>query len=221
MPDSFTCPVCGGHSAQVRLLVAAENIAALESFIGSARPAGVQVRDYALHRCDACTLGSSVPAIGGDEAFYSWATSFPGYYPEERWDWDAALARLVAVGAKNFIEAGCGLGSFLEKGAAAGIVGHGVDFNTTAVAAAQRRGLHIEEKAWSKKYLEGQRSYDAAVAFQVLEHLEDPLKFLRELLSVVRPGGCVLLWTRLLAEARRSGVDRPLRTPATPPDHVE
>ncbi len=111
VPDSFTCPVCGGHGAQVRLLVAAENVAALESFIGSARPAGVQVRDYALHRCDACTLGSSVPAIGGDEAFYSWATSFPGYYPEERWDWDAALARLVAVGAKNFIEAGCGLGS--------------------------------------------------------------------------------------------------------------
>jgi SAM-dependent methyltransferase len=55
------------------------------------------------------------------------------------------------------------------------------DFNDVA----QFRSLSSEREGW----------YDAAIGIEVIEHLENPWEYVRNLRSLVRPGGLVLIST--------------------------
>lgn len=103
------------------------------------------------------------------------------------------------VAGKCVVDCGCGEGygtALLAETAALAI---GLDRDPEAVAyAAQKyhhteRATHVAGSAGLLPFRDG--SIDVVVCFQVLEHLPDPLAFLREVHRVLTPGGVFLLTT--------------------------
>lgn len=71
---------------------------------------------------------------------------------------------------------------------------HGIEPNRTAARIAESRGIHIVAETFSQ--LSGLNDkFDAIIACDVIEHLEDPLGFLDGLRSHLAPGGRLLIST--------------------------
>ena len=88
------------------------------------------------------------------------------------------------------MEFGCGSGNFLKKASQYGINNlAGTEFNAYAIAAAQQNGLTIFRPDEIPNHLKEQ--YDAVFSFHVLEHVDDPIAFMKELCSWVKPGGVI------------------------------
>ena len=94
------------------------------------------------------------------------------------------------------LEIGCGKGEFLLEAQARGFDVAGVEFSADAAAAANRR-LGAEKvqagTVESARLQEG--SFDAVVFADVVEHVRDPLSFLKRVHALLKPGGAALLIT--------------------------
>ncbi len=103
--------------------------------------------------------------------------------------------------AHRVCDAGCGCGKLSFALAASGFTVSGFDVSAGAVALARRRASECGRPApefctadiRSTGYADG--TFDAAVALDVIDHLPitEGAAAVRELLRIVRPGGCVLL----------------------------
>jgi methionine biosynthesis protein MetW len=107
---------------------------------------------------------------------------------------DAALS-LVEAGDR-LLDVGCG------RGAVAALLStrfrsvHGVDSDEEVLAEARRRGVstqHVDLDRDSLPYEDG--SFDAALCLEVIEHVLDPPRLVRELARILRPGGRLYLST--------------------------
>lgn len=139
------------------------------------------------HACPGCGLEIFLPPIIGTPAFYAALQGSPHapYYVEEKWDFDEALAD--AIGCESLIEIGCGPGAFLERARRHVPGSYGVEHNVGALEEARRKGLTIFGPG--EDVLAAVGHVDAAFSFHVLEHVVDPVEFLRELCVLVKPGG--------------------------------
>ena len=99
------------------------------------------------------------------------------------------------AGGGRLLDFGCARGTFLEEAARRGFAERwrleGIDINPDEVRMGHERGVSIfcgnlEQAAWPAD------SFDAITAFSVLEHLQDPIGVMRQLASVLRPGGLLL-----------------------------
>ncbi len=101
----------------------------------------------------------------------------------------------IKKGAK-ILEVGSGLGYLTYALNKAGYVCEGLDYSDTAVASAKKLfgGVHtqgvIEDFSASHE-----RHYDVVIATETIEHVTDPLLFLKHNLSVLKPGGKLILTT--------------------------
>lgn len=131
-----------------------------------------------------------VPAVAGDGDFYQrfYATHAAhatlGAHPEARREFIAA-ARHIAAGAR-VLDVGCGSGAFREHLPQGTYCGLDPYAEAGAAADVIRQGLpeHVAE---------ARGRYDVVTAFQVIEHVADPLGFARQLLALLRPGGTLIL----------------------------
>jgi 2-polyprenyl-3-methyl-5-hydroxy-6-metoxy-1,4-benzoquinol methylase len=104
-------------------------------------------------------------------------------------------AQLLAArrGSGTLADIGCGQGHFRRQTRALFAVCHGID-------AVRYEGLPADV-VFHRCDLDreplplGDRSVDAAVALEVIEHLENPRAFCREVSRIVRPGGLIVLST--------------------------
>jgi SAM-dependent methyltransferase len=92
---------------------------------------------------------------------------------------------------------------------------HGTEFNKEARQKAASKGHQVLDS--SLQDLNASEQYDLVVAFQVLEHVADPVQFLRLMARVVRPGGYLAV-----AVPNHGGLYRlaPLDPHTWPPHHV-
>jgi ubiquinone/menaquinone biosynthesis C-methylase UbiE len=132
---------------------------------------------------------------------------------------DAMLTALDLRPGQTVADLGCGPGT--DLGALAQVVGPtgaviGVDLSAEMVARARERmaGLGgVEVRLGDLQELEfGDGSVDRARTDRVLQHVEDPMKALREARRVVRPGGRLVMgepdWDSLAIDSADAEVSR-------------
>ena len=136
------------------------------------------------------------------------------------------FARPYCVG-KHVLDAGCGVGygsAFLGE-AARSVVGVDVSADAIEYARARYGGGNVEFAVGDLQQLErGDAEFDAVVAFEVIEHLPHPERFVAEARRVLKPDGVLVVSTpRADRGARPAGEPvprarvRPGRVRATAP----
>jgi SAM-dependent methyltransferase len=188
---------------QVRQLTRDFLLAQLEDYFHATPPPGVVETDYTLWRCAETGLEFSDPPLPGNALFYEWISSFECYYPGFRWEY-GEVARMIRDGLGQspdfkILDVGSGKGDFLrsldflappQKAA--------LDMNEPAIQACREQGVRAfcgtVETAIAGGFLQP-GEYPVVTSFHCLEHVSDPVAFLRELLRAATPGGKVYVST--------------------------
>jgi SAM-dependent methyltransferase len=105
---------------------------------------------------------------------------------------EEALAGLGLSGPLDILDAGCGSGRNMVDLARLGTV-TGLELADASVARARSRGVGEVVQATLEEMPFGAGSFDLAVSFDVIEHLDDDRRALAELRRVVRPGGLLVV----------------------------
>lgn len=129
------------------------------------------------------------PFCPGDDAFYAELSKNPWYYAENKQEYRYAGVRLSK--ARSILDVGCGIGKFAENLTHARFTG--LEFSPSAVTDGRAAGRVILPSSVNDHARDNANAYDSVTAFQVLEHVTDPVKFLQGMVSCARPGGLVLI----------------------------
>jgi 2-polyprenyl-3-methyl-5-hydroxy-6-metoxy-1,4-benzoquinol methylase len=110
----------------------------------------------------------------------------------------ATRARRIAsrVGGGRLLDVGASAGFFVEQALAAGFDAYGVELSDEAVASASsdvRQRLTVGDV--NALALEGTAPFDVVTAFDLIEHVFDPVAFLQEIRRVARPGALLAITT--------------------------
>ena len=111
------------------------------------------------------------------------------------------------VGGRRLLDVGCADGQFAAAAVARGWRPTGVELNPPAVQRARDRGVEVVAGDVQTVDLEA-ATFDVVTAWDVLEHVPDPRRFVDRISRLVAPGGVVVLTTlnrrALVARAFRS-----------------
>lgn len=100
----------------------------------------------------------------------------------------------------TLLDVGCGSGAFLARMRDAGYAVQGLEVDAEAVAAARAAGLSVAHGTLDDGVLEltggaGPRHFDVVTAWHVLEHVHEPVSFLRRAAAHLKPGGRLVVAT--------------------------
>jgi SAM-dependent methyltransferase len=105
----------------------------------------------------------------------------------------ASLGKTFSNNTKlNFLDIGCGMGGYLLAARDLGMTVYGIEPSAThSKIARERFGLEISTEHFSKDTLRAKR-FHLIVLTHVIEHIFDQRSFLRDVYSVLLPGG--MMW---------------------------
>lgn len=129
------------------------------------------------------------------------------------------LRNLAKQGARggDLLEVGCGYGYLLDEARSIFQRRVGTEFSAQAAELARKTGAEIF--VGGVEQLPPAARFDCVVATQVIEHVYDPIVFVRNLVRHAKPGGHVLLATPDIGGALRKVMGR--RWPSfKAPEHV-
>jgi 2-polyprenyl-3-methyl-5-hydroxy-6-metoxy-1,4-benzoquinol methylase len=113
------------------------------------------------------------------------------YYPE--WKWEYAEGLKWVKRGESVLDIGCGSGAFIHKvNTEYGNKVVGLEFNRNALNECRNRGLEVHPvpiQEFGKTF----QKFDVVSYFQVLEHIEDPVNFIRASLEALKPGGTLII----------------------------
>jgi SAM-dependent methyltransferase len=131
------------------------------------------------------------PLVTGDAAFYATMSRRPGYHRPNKAEFRIA-APYIPAGVR-VLEVGAGVGHFTMH--LKDVDYTGLEFNADAVAEAVSHRRNVCSRDVRDLVLEQFESFDVTCAFQVLEHVADPLGMIGAMVSLTRPGGRIILAT--------------------------
>ena len=191
------CPVCGPSAGEQEVYSARFDPDSLNSRTFSARrlPDGQHFR---IVRCLQCRLMRSDPIVPPSvlETLYSQSSmQYAEEIPHLRKTYGRYLAELPRNGSRSqtLLEIGCGSGFFLEEAREQGFDVWGIEPSADAQewAVSQIRPRIVSGAFRSNVF--PAESFDVIAAFQVLDHLPDPLATLQECRRLLRNGGILLM----------------------------
>jgi 2-polyprenyl-6-hydroxyphenyl methylase/3-demethylubiquinone-9 3-methyltransferase len=110
-----------------------------------------------------------------------------------------AIPLMLRMGSASVLDIGCGAGFVSNDLAKAGFQVTGVDFSHESLDVARRHApeQNAPRYEWGDAYAIpfDEKTFDAVVAFDFLEHVTSPEKIIREVKRVLRPGGLFLFHT--------------------------
>ena len=161
-----------------------------------------QVVELSIHRCNACKniyLGRYNEEYVDD--LYEYYQKYKGKSREELFSEQTKLSYRKVLNfisqhtsGRSILDVGCGKGDFVHTALSDGWNIQGIELARPAVEIAQSFGLPVNQLDFFSEVIKP-ASYDVVTMFEVLEHLPDPVSFLRRAQNVVRPGGLVYLTT--------------------------
>jgi SAM-dependent methyltransferase len=188
----------------------------LKAYYHTAPPDGAVECDYSLWECAETGLQFAWPMVPGNACFYEWLSRFDSYYPGRRWEYGEVWRLIEADGAANdqttVLDVGCGKGDFL-RGLDALPPGRkfALDLNEPAVESCRQSGFPAFcgtiASGLSAGFLKP-GSFPVVTAFHCLEHVDDPVEFVRSLVKVTAHGGRVFLSTPYSPMSFEFGTDR-------------
>lgn len=128
------------------------------------------------------------PAICGDEDFYLQLQKFDWYYQPKKSEY--VFASEFTRG-KTILDIGCGSGKFSEVASAASYTG--LELNKKAAGEGKAQGLNILNEGLEQFSKNNAGQFDVVCLFQVVEHVSDPVGFLRLANDCIRPGGVLII----------------------------
>lgn len=177
-------------------------LAELGRYFHAAAPADVVESDYSMWRCADTGLEYCVPRRPGNAAFYEWISHFPYYYPGTRWEYGQVAtlvreARLQSDG--KILDVGAGEGDFLQTlDFLPASSRFALDMNAPAISACRAKGINAFcgtiDAALAQGFLRP-GEFAAVTSFHCLEHVDEPVEFVRGLVQVTAPGGRIFLST--------------------------
>jgi SAM-dependent methyltransferase len=186
------CVSCGG--GRLSVLGAIPWSISSSSFVG--RDLERPVPGGTLYRCESCRLAFKWPrppqgeinASHSEGELVEWDDSFQG-----REDWRLAADFISRRGSpRTVLDVGCFDGQFLAQfGDDWGK--YGVEVHAQAAIRARERGVRIVGEDLARDLEKISRRFEAVVAFDVIEHVPDPMQLLTRMSSLAAPGGYVLL----------------------------
>jgi len=114
--------------------------------------------------------------------------------PSFREDWGLMARWLPARRRGLLLDVGCGGGDALMALRQFGWEVEGTDVDEASVRLARSRGLTVHQGDLSTLML-GQQNYDAVTMSHSIEHVFDPLDFLRRAFRLLKPGGTLVVIT--------------------------
>ncbi len=215
--ESDRCPLTGAKGEPLRNYSGQELANAYETHFGKALSPELVTRYFEqnvqeFHSSSSGLRWFSPAVIAGEEFYQLLDASYPWYYTKSTWDKHYAVRILKQLGVANFVEIGCGDGAFLEMASAAGLKGIGVDTNRVALEKLTAKGYNgLLPEAFTKP----DENVDALVMLQVLEHVPEPLEFVRHYVKCCDPNRIIIAVPS--HETLLARVSDPL---AWPPHHV-
>jgi 2-polyprenyl-3-methyl-5-hydroxy-6-metoxy-1,4-benzoquinol methylase len=154
---------------------------------------------YRCMRCKTIFLGKYNDYY--DDELYAYYSKYVDKKEEDIYDaltnisYEKVLRQFDSYGGgQNILDVGCGNGSFVKVALQKGYQAEGIDLSDLAVEVAQRFSLPVTKLDFFSKNI-SDSSRDIVTMFEVIEHLPNPVDFLRRSEKVVRPGGLIYLTT--------------------------
>jgi cyclopropane fatty-acyl-phospholipid synthase-like methyltransferase len=95
---------------------------------------------------------------------------------------------------KRLLDVGCATGFFMEAAAEEGFDVRGVEFSTVAIGLARPDiGGRIVHGDVNTLRSQGSEPFDVVTAFDIIEHVQNPADFLRDIREILRPGGVLAI----------------------------
>ena len=151
------------------------------------------ISEIAVYECEVTSYRFFYPfTLEGKESLYRAIEQFDWCYEEDKWEHSSVAAKIPENAA--VLDVGCGRGAFLAKvlkDRSRDVTG--IELNKSAAAFARERGITVVESLIGDHAEECASAYDVVTAFQVLEHVADPLKFVNNCTKALKPGGLLVI----------------------------
>jgi SAM-dependent methyltransferase len=97
-------------------------------------------------------------------------------------------------GKTRLLDVGCNIGTFLQEAKTEGFIVTGVEPDRKAVEIGVGSGLNIQCGYLHEMDFE-ESSYDVITLFEVIEHLQEPIRMMQECHRLLKPSGMVFMTT--------------------------
>jgi SAM-dependent methyltransferase len=186
-PERPACPLCSHSAAEHLVLPHASVMVCLNS--------ECRLR-FAFPQLDSQAL-----AVAYQNLYYPAPHTSAAVYentPAEilRQTFARAESKLGPLAGKHLLDFGCGVGGLCQIASEYGLRVAGIEPNTNARETAIKNcGLRIYANLRALREAQPEAQFDLVTMWDVIEHLRDPLRELRELCGLLQPGGWLLLST--------------------------
>lgn len=182
------CPSCKGNDVSCM-----GKISKMDTFAGNILSSPLPQSSFL--RCEKCNLYFRWPRLNKkerDKLYQSGSSENWQYELKQRKDWQLAISKIDKKAIKNSVlDIGCFNGKFLEN--LKGISNlYGVEINSVASNKAQDKGVKIIANNFSD-IASLSIKFDIITAFDVIEHVENPLSFIASMGQVAKDNGLIIV----------------------------